>query len=233
MFSYNSVVNTVSYSDGKNISYEEFIRNHNNEHQKNILISKTQAKESLSFINNWKEIGYNFFTGNNQDEYTHKMIEQASYEEQEVSNQKQKLNNQKQKLSNQKQKLSNQKQKLKNKKNADNKIDNKKKIENINYTIKYMTKSGNTYPFNKILKHLTKKFCNTEFKKSIKYDSFCVRFININGLDKHEKLLSIDVNIKYDNLVDRDIQHFGKQFEKYPINDYNDSVYFTLYHYKI
>ena len=217
MFTNSSLVNTISYSNGQDISYDDFLRNHEMQHQRNVLCAQSQSLKSISFIDGVKAIGADFFYGtSNQDNRKQnvKMIEQRpGYKIEKKPKQKNKAKNH------------NSPHKQKSRFN---------KIETVYYTIKYWTEKESVYPFNKILKHLTTKICNNDFKKSIKCDTFDIKFIKISGLDKQEKLLSINVDITHNNNISNlEIENLANLFEKFTIYDYNNTVHFRLYHYRL
>lgn len=208
MYSFSSVVNTISYSDA-NISYADFLESHNQNHQKNVYCAKNSQK-----------LNYCLNTSILEDKH----ISQDGGH-----------NNNNMKIIDQ---YSNKGRKYKPRRNIkkikNDSSDNETKLNNgtIQYTLKYSFKRNLKYPFQKIISHLIHKF-NNKFKKSLDYNSFIVKHITIKGCSKKYQLINIMVDVGYHNIRNHDIVNLGNKFEKYPINDDNIQVNFSLQNYKM
>ena len=64
MFSSNSIVSTVSYSDGQVLSYEEFISNHQEKHNRNVSFYQSSTiKRNVRLYDKTNKGNYNQYGG--------------------------------------------------------------------------------------------------------------------------------------------------------------------------
>tara|TARA_A100001011_G_C14230965_1_gene808808 strand:- start:97 stop:723 length:627 start_codon:yes stop_codon:yes gene_type:complete len=208
MFAHSSVVNTVSYSDG-NVSYEDFLEKHQLKHQQNVYISQTIRRKSLNTTND-KTLGYepNLQHGGHNNV---KLIQQHNKEGKKNKPRKNLKDN--------------------NKVNYNNFFSFRKK-GTVKFIIRYLISSKYSYPFHKILTYLKKKFDN-QFKNSLSYESFNVKYININGGDKRYNTIHITVGINYNNPRALEISDLGNKFQNHTLNDANNQIIFLLQNYEM
>lgn len=208
MFTHSSVINTVSYSDGS-ISYEDFLEKHQRKHQQNVYISQTIRRESLN-TNNVKSLGHepNLQYGGHKNV---KLIQQHKKEGKKNKPRKNLKDNNKVKYNN---------------------LSNFKKNGTVKFIIRYLITSKSSYPFHKILTYLKKKFDN-QFKNSLSYQSFHVKYININGGDKRYNTIHITVGINYNNPRGLEISDLGDKFQNHTLNDSNNQIVFLLQNYEM
>lgn len=208
MFTHSSLINTVSYSDG-NISYEDFLEKHQRKHQQNVYISQTIRRKSLN-TNNDKTLGYepNLQHGGHKNV---KLIQQHKKEGKKNKPRKKLKDNNKVKYNN---------------------FPNLKKDATVKFIIRYLITSKSSYPFHKILTYLKKKFDN-QFKNSLSYESFNVKYINIKGGDKRYNTIHITVGIDYNDPCGLEISDLGNKFQNHTLNDSNNQIIFLLQNYKM
>lgn len=208
MFTHSSVINTVSYSDG-NTSYEEFLEKHQLTHQQNVYISQSIGRKSLN-TSNVKTLVYE------------PNLQYGGYNNMKVIEQKNKGGK-------------------KNKPGKNLKDNNKVKYNNppkfkkngtIKFNIRYSISNMSNYPFHKILTHLKKRF-NNQFKNSLSYETFNVKYINIKGGDKRYNTINILVGVNYNYAQGNEIANLGNKFQNYSIDEGNTKIIFILQNYEM
>lgn len=102
----------------------------------------------------------------------------------------------------------------------------------VKFIIRYLKTSVSNYPFHKILTHLKKKF-NGQFKNSLSYESFKVKYINIKGGDKRYDTIHIIVGIDYNNPRALEIHDLGNKFQNHTLNDGGNQIIFLLQNYEM
>lgn len=212
MFSLSSIVSTISICDNNSTSYEQFIHNHQERHNRNVLVAQSNTQRNVGFINHRDK----------------SLLHKGGYKKKNVKFIKQQPPNnnyRKQSHNNYQQNLTNNYQQTKKYNNRSN--------SDIHYIIQYSFNNNNkNYPLNKILNHLSNNF-NINFKNSLSYNSFNVKYIKVKGLDKSRHYISIHVGVNYNVLDTREISNLGNRFQVHPLYDNNTQVRFSFVNYKI
>lgn len=225
MFSSNTIVSTVSYSDGQLLSYEEFISSHQEKHDRNVSIAQTSSsKKNVKFYNKNKKPDNEQHGGRKKNG---KFIKQQQYNKNGKFIKQQPSNN-----INRTEEYTKGKPRDNNQHYIKSKVNRRQKNGTIRFILKYLINNKESYPVNKILSHLGKSF-NNDIKNSFYFNSFDIKQIQVKDFNKERHNVAVYVNIRYDSINNNDINKLGDMFEMFPCYDRDTKINFCFTNFKI
>lgn len=237
MFSLSSIVSTISICDNNSTSYQQFINSHQERHNHNVLVAQSNTQRKVGFSNHRKEPpsykgGYKKNQGKlikqKQKPSNNNYRKQSNYNHQKPPN-----NNYQKQLNYNHQKTSNNNFQKQSNNYLKPQTYNYRNNGDVHFIIQYSFNNKNmSYPLNKILSHLSNNF-NNNFKNSLNYNSFKVKYIKVKDCDKSKNYISIYVGINYNIIQSREINNLGNRFQDHPLYDNNTQVRFYFVDFKV